>query len=408
MPFTKFTTSSLEQSHTNDPENLPIFLIPGILGNGNELYSLAAAINEQRKGKTPIYIYEEPIMDGEPLQLPLDNFAASIAQEVLEIRQNSPLPYILAGYSFGGILAAEVARKLLSVKHDPRLYVIDEPAESCVKRYFYSDCNSHDTDPSGDNDKDPDAFRTDLFNIVNYAAKLSGLQQVELSKNILSSLQFLELEDRIDHLADNVLNHQSQTTPASNEQTFSTYLEIAKRNLRYLKDSDSNPEQKLSNVHTIFTKETARKYSTDKQSLNQFKGEWDLCSTKITQLNPLVSSRLGNQSHMDLLKKENAALVAGLITSNLKIEITSDYLMMRQIQAILGGSVQQDKMDVIIEQLFNKTHKRSSMQFFNTYNAHDNTAKPAHQDEVKSDDVSCAVETKAIAEAAHQATRVRI
>jgi thioesterase domain-containing protein len=408
MPFTKFTTSSLEQSHTNDPENLPIFLIPGILGNGNELYSLAAAINEQRKGKTPIYIYEEPIVDGEPLQLSLDNLAASIAQEVLEIRQNSPLPYILVGYSFGGILAAEVARKLLSVNHDPRLYVVDEPAESCVKRYFDSDS---DTGLTSDKDKDRDAFKTDLFNIVNYAAKLSGLQQVELSKSILGSLQFLELEDRIDHLADNVLKQQTQTIPVSNEQTYSTYLEIAKRNLRNLKDSVSNPEQKLSNVHTIFTKETARKYGSEKHSLNQFKGDWDLCSTKITQLNPLISSKLGNQSHMDLLKEDNAALVAGLLTNNLKIEITPDFLMMRQIQAILGGSVQQEKMNVIIDQLFNKTHKRSSMQFFNIYNAHDNTAKLASSDKAKSattDEASCVIEIKAIAEQPHQPASLSI
>lgn len=407
MPFTKFTTSSLEQSHTNDPENLPIFLIPGILGNGNELYSLAAAINAKRNGKTPIYIYEEPIVDGEPLQLALDNLAASIAQEVLEIRQNSPLPYILVGYSFGGILAAEVSRKLLSVNHDPRLYVIDEPAESCVKRYFDSD--SLDAASDSNNDKDRDAFKTDLFSIVNYAAKLSGLQQAQLSKNILASLQFLELEDSIDHLADHVLKHQTQSVSESSEQTFSTYLEIAKRNLRNLKDSDSNPEQKLSNVHTIFTKETARKYGSEKQSLNQFKGDWDLCSTKITQLNPLISSQLGNQSHMDLLKEDNAALVAGLITNNLKIEIKPDFLMIRQIQAILGESVQQEKMNVVIEQLFNKTHKRSSMQFFNTFNAHDNTAKPTQQDEVKSDDISCATETNLSPKgASHQTPRLCI
>src|SRR3989338_7650949 len=132
MPFIKFISTPYEQSHTNNPDELPIFLLPGILGNGSELNSLAEAINETRNGKTPIYIYEEPTYEGKPEEMTLSEHAASIAKEILEIRQNSPIPYILTGYSFGAILAAEVARVLRSVNRDPHLYVIDEPSKSCV------------------------------------------------------------------------------------------------------------------------------------------------------------------------------------------------------------------------------------------------------------------------------------
>jgi thioesterase domain-containing protein len=356
MPFTKFTNSSYEQSHTNDPENLPIFLIPGILGNGNELYSLAAALNEQRQGHTPIYLYEEPIQNGGPLKMSLHEQANSMAEEILEIRQNSPLPYILVGFSFGSIEAYETALILSALNHDPRLYVIDEPSVSCVKKYF---------------DADSTKFKSDLVSIVNYAATLSGLQSIVAENNILTAIQYLELEDRIDYLANASISKQQEQISEDAISTFYLYLEIAKRNLRNLALSDSKPSQKLDNVHLIYTKETAQKYGAEQQDNTQFTGGWDQCSRKINILNQDLSSTLGKQKHMDLLKAGNASLVADLISKNLQNEITEEYLKVRHIQAILGKSLQPDLINQLIGKMPQASvggQKRASMHFFSAYN----------------------------------------
>lgn len=343
MPFTRFENDSVEESHTIDPENLPIFLIPGINGNGNELRALAEAINQKRDGRTPIYIYEEPIFEGEPLKFTLAEHAALIADEIQEIRQFSPLPYILVGYSFGGVLAADVALKLQKLNYDPRLYVIDEPTKSLSKQY----CK-----------EDSDNFKRDLGKIVNYAATLSGIKPIEINKDILSSLELLTLEERIDQLASVVLGLQD-SIQNSQEVSFYTFLQTAKRNLRNISLSDSDSGQKLAKTHLILTNETALKYSNGKQSAQTFTGGWDEFSREVIQLNPYITSKLSKQLHMDLLKgkpkkqKEdsNAELVAGLIIRSLENEIKQKHLMQRHLQDILS-----------------RNKKRSPIQFFNLFN----------------------------------------
>lgn len=353
MPFIKYMSNSFEQSHTNNPEELPLFLIPGILGNGSELYSLAAAINEQRNGKTPIYIYEEPINEGKPEEMPLSEHAASIAKEILEIRQNSPLPYILTGYSFGAILASEVAHVLRSVNRDPHLYVIDEPAKPCLRQCF---------------EDHSDTFNKDLLKITNYAAKLSGMQTIQPMQGLLDAIQHMELEDRIDYLANSTLTNQEHPVSDDNASIFYTYREIAKRNLRNVIQSDSEPPQKLENIHLIFTEETTVKYDQANVAA-MFTGGWDQYSDRITHLHQQAPDELAKQSHIDLLKAGNAMTVATLITESLKREITSELLMRRHLQEVLGGSLQEENMHAIIDQLFNKSQsqKRSSLQFFSMF-----------------------------------------
>ena len=245
MPFTKYENDSVPESHTIDPDNLPIFLIPGINGNGNELFALAEAINTKRGGRTPIYIYEEPTIEGVPLQFTLSEHASLIAEEVQEIRQFSPLPYILVGYSFGGILAAEVALKLQTLNHDPRLYVIDEPSKAISQNYIKNDSES---------------FKTDLVKIVNYAATLSGIKPITITNDLLATLHLLTLEERIDQLTSEVLGSQVASVQKSQESSFYTLLETAKRNLRNILLADIGSENKLTNVHLIFTNKTTLKY----------------------------------------------------------------------------------------------------------------------------------------------------
>lgn len=399
MPFTKYENDSVPESHTIDPDNLPIFLIPGINGNGNELFALAEAINTKRGGRTPIYIYEEPTIEGVPLQFTLSEHASLIDEEVQEIRQFSPLPYILVGYSFGGILAAEVALKLQTLNHDPRLYVIDEPSKAISQSYIKNDSES---------------FKTDLVKIVNYAATLSGIKPITITKDLLATLHLLTLEERIDQLTSEVLGSQLASVQKSQEDTFYTLLETAKRNLRNILLADIGSENKLTNVHFIFTNETALKYSDGKLNAQQFNGGWDdICQNKPKHLNPSLTSKLSKQLHMDLLKgptekeptknlyedaldavgnaikavsaigislmdavtstpketKEdsNAELVAGLITNSLKNEITQKDLMQKHMQEILR-----------------RNKKQSPIQFFTLFNTSKDLSNPI--DSVQIDD----------------------
>jgi len=279
--------------------------------------------------------------------------ADKIAQEILEIRQFSPLPYILVGYSFGGILASEVAKELQASKYDPCVYVIDEPALSCVKKYM-EPANNHD-------------FYKDLAKIVNYAALLSGITQIELTGEFLAEHMSDEFEEFVYHFAVEITENPANThINDDNVSNFITYLEIAKRNLRNIAYSDSQNMKKHDNVHVIFTNETALKYSGGIQSAKNFIGEWDQCSTHVTHLNPTITSKLSTQPHLDLLKgvdgeklkQNNAALVAGLITHNLKQEISPKSLMQKHLQAFYN-------------QLYSATNKKppSPMQFFNLFNS---------------------------------------
>ncbi|HTM64029.1 MAG TPA: thioesterase domain-containing protein [Gammaproteobacteria bacterium] len=387
MPFIKFDNTSFEQSHTSDPDNLPIFLIPGILGNSNELYKLAEEINAQKKGRTPIYIYQEPPATDELMNMSLAVHANKIAQEILEIRRFSPLPYILVGYSFGGILASEVAKELQASKYDPRVYVIDEPALSCVKKYM---------DPEN---KSNFNFYQDLAKIVNYAAFLSDITPHSLTDEFLNEHISDEFEEFIYHFAVEITENQATAQiDDANITNFITYLEIAKRNLRNMAYSDSPKKNILDNVHVIFTNETARKYSSGSQSqtAKDFLGEWDQCSVRVSHLNPNITSKLSTQSHLDLLKgvnfeklkkyedelkqcneeqekqrieelkqtieklkqKNNAALVSGLITNSLKHEISPNSLISKQFLEL-------------VSQVYSASNKKplSPMQFFNLFNS---------------------------------------
>lgn len=320
--FIRFTNNSYEQSQTVDPDNLAIFLFPGILGNGNEMESLAAAIDKLRKGRTPIYIYNKPLVDGAPIAMLGDEEAASIAAEMQYIRRDSKLPYILVGYSYGGNMVHQVANHLSERGFDPHKYVIDAGSPACVAAYI---------------EKDNDDFKKDLVNIVNYAARLSGMKtEIQADKDIFTTLQDIELEDRIDKIGDEVIQLQKENPDEDMLASFYTFLEIAKQNLHNLAYPTTSEQSKTTHTHLILTKETSLKYGACESPNIVFAAGWDECSTKVTRLNRHTSSKLWHQTHLSLLSEENAGLVAGLITSSLKREITPDLLRERHAEAIWG------------------------------------------------------------------------
>jgi thioesterase domain-containing protein len=354
--FIKFTNNSYEQSQTVDPDNLAIFLFPGVLGNGNELEALAAAIDKQRKGRTPIYIYNKPTINGSPLEMTGDEEAASIADEMQYIRRDSKLPYILAGFSYGSNVVHQVAEHLSARGFDPRKYVIDAGSPACIAAYI---------------EKDNDDLKRDLVNIVNYAARLSGMQEIKLNEKIFTKLQDIELEDRIDHIGDEVVHGQAANIDEDILASFYTYLEIAKQNLRNLAYPTISKQNKTTHTHLILTKETSLKYGAAESGSISFAAGWDECSSKVTRLNRHTSSKLWHQTHMSLLTEENAGLVAGLITNSLNREITADLLRQRHAEAIFGTGA-------IFSTIANNRQRTSNPLYFSAFNPPAASALPHH------------------------------
>jgi thioesterase domain-containing protein/acyl carrier protein len=85
----------------------PLFIAHGIGGHVIELTKLGQSIDSQR----PVYAIQAKGVDGN--EAPLDKVADMTAYYLAHLRKLQPQgPYYLAGYSFGGIIAVEMARRL--------------------------------------------------------------------------------------------------------------------------------------------------------------------------------------------------------------------------------------------------------------------------------------------------------
>ena len=85
----------------------PLFIVHGIGGNVLELFKLGQSIDTPR----PVYAIQARGVDG--VEEPHDNIADMVDYYVAHVRSVQPRgPYFLAGYSFGGIVAMDMARRL--------------------------------------------------------------------------------------------------------------------------------------------------------------------------------------------------------------------------------------------------------------------------------------------------------
>lgn len=299
MPFLQYKNGLTLNSVTVDPDQLPIFLIPGIMGNGRELYELAEALDKERGGNTPIFIYDESeLADDSLLQLSLDQLADKMLDEIKDITNDSVFDIQLVGYSSGAIIGSILANKLSKNGLEPHLVAIDQPDMTNVAKYINQDSND---------------LMQDLINVVNVAAKLSGLKGVAFTASqVATAGNYLELDARLNSLADTLLSSQ---TFVSDEQrdTFADYLARAKRNLNY--PDDQTLQRKISSTHLIFTKQTAIKYGADKDNWQTYTGGWDKRTDRLVIHD---SNELADKGHLELVTGPCATEVAHIVSVSLR------------------------------------------------------------------------------------------
>jgi thioesterase domain-containing protein len=104
-------------------ERTPFFLVAGMFGNVLNLRHLARLLGADR----PFYGLQARGLYGD--QAPHDNFVDAAADYIAEMRQVQPHgPYLLGGFSGGGITAYEIARQLEAAGEKVALLVmLDTP-----------------------------------------------------------------------------------------------------------------------------------------------------------------------------------------------------------------------------------------------------------------------------------------
>jgi acyl-coenzyme A synthetase/AMP-(fatty) acid ligase/thioesterase domain-containing protein/acyl carrier protein len=95
----------------------PLFCVHGIFGDQFFLRSLGAHLNSDR----PLYAFQSPRLDGRYFRhKTIDALARDYLQELRTIQPHGP--YYLSGYSFGGLIALEMARQL-TANHEAVAYL---------------------------------------------------------------------------------------------------------------------------------------------------------------------------------------------------------------------------------------------------------------------------------------------
>ena len=120
LGYVERVQSSLISLQAGD-ERPPVFCVPGITGN---VLSLSQVARQLEAGQ-PFYGLQPVGVDGKAAPLP--TMEAVAAQYIADIRRRYPRgPYYLAGHSFGGRVAFEMARQLIGQGHEvPRLFIFD-------------------------------------------------------------------------------------------------------------------------------------------------------------------------------------------------------------------------------------------------------------------------------------------
>jgi len=194
---------------------------------------------------------------------------------------------------------------------EPVTIVLDEPDFATIARYA--------------SEKEFDKkFIEDLIAIANYVANLSSLKSLnEIKVKPLESFIVNGVE-QITIFFNDVI-HKAKLSNAITDDTlrnlFIQYLQTVKNKLIGVVKTGANaaPQEKLDNIHVLFTNNTARKFDGKDASASNYTGGWESHSKRVTNLDP--NGMLQDQDHMNLIKGENAVIIAQQIKDIVKKEL---------------------------------------------------------------------------------------
>ncbi|VVC76362.1 hypothetical protein AQUSIP_16730 [Aquicella siphonis] len=302
------------------PDQIPIFLIPGILGNGTEYREFIEELRAKGDNR-PVFVYCDPLLVPDPKKpeligkkLSMQEQAQLIADCVQDCLPPGSAPYILAGYSYGcgpAALAADILTGSGNVTH---VYLIDGPSPECSKAYF--------SNPS-------DSLTTDLINIVKTAIELSSSRSIPPSK--LDELFLPEFASLKQLSPQACLERLEQTTLSQLDNsyihgdTFKKYMQIVKQGINNLMTAPTAPKKKMSKLVSLITNETAIKYGDTY-------GGWDKYTETLAKVE---DDNLVTQNHRTLLQQDTVQALVQSIRSLINQELKPLTLFQQQLKLLV-------------------------------------------------------------------------
>jgi thioesterase domain-containing protein len=111
-------------------EKRPLFCLHHIAGLGLQYWDLVSQLSDQQ----PVYALQADGLDGQtPPRTSVEDMAAHYAELIRKVQPGGP--YLLAGYSFGGVIAYEIAQQLIDSGAEVALLaLIDRPIPDSLLR----------------------------------------------------------------------------------------------------------------------------------------------------------------------------------------------------------------------------------------------------------------------------------
>lgn len=284
------------------PSQVPIFLIPGILGLPSDILKIGKHLT---KAHQHVYAWSyygsltnsEHVKDYLDQNLDLASQANQLADAIKQTWERHKLPFIIVGYSYGCYLTKLAAEELYKQGIQPRLLLLDAPSISCSQTYFKT--NSND-------------LTQDLIRIAIYAANAAfGGNQENISfpavfteKDNDAIKNKTTLTERFDYIKkivfqtiDKMINdaekEQQTNKLAEIKELFAYYLQIANRCLTNLIAHKKIKSDAQLITGVLMTESTAAKYKTDET------GDWG----------NVITQELAAYDHLAIINEKHTATV---------------------------------------------------------------------------------------------------
>lgn len=223
-----------------DADNIPIFLIPGILGGG-DIGSIANALAEINPDR-PIYLWEDPGLqawNNATNFKSLESQARKIGHDIMQIHGSSKIPPVLVGFSSGCAITALTAKLFNANGVTPFTYIIDGATRAQTLVNFTT------------KDKKPLVLK-DLILIIETIAKRAGVDNPpRLPAEIISIVNnIMQVEERAKKYSELLCDLIKKEMPLEDffafKQAFDQQFRVVHRNLRNMRlTPDAKVAQKI-------------------------------------------------------------------------------------------------------------------------------------------------------------------